>query len=319
MQGCFQQPANLQRIAAATPSPAVDFDSPSIIIPNQPLAPALFPHDHPARSKVSSVLKKKIPLYLTSEEREGLRAAGKFNAKLIDFLRQHVAEGISTDKLDRLAHTFTTDHGHVPACLNYKGYPRTICASINEVVCHGIPNTRPLKSGDIVNIDVTTIVDGWYGDQSETFLIGDVSDVAKRLVQTTFDSLFVGIAAARPGCAVIEIGRAIQSFAARAGYSVVREYQGHGIGRDFHQEPGIPHVPQLASAREFLHPGTCFTIEPMLNIGTWETVLDKRDKWTVRTRDNTLSAQFEHTLLMTENGPEILTLTQHGPQQGHRF
>ncbi len=265
------------------------------------------------------MLKKKIPLYMNQEEREGLRAAGRFNAQLMDYLRPHVIEGASTDKLDRMALTYTRDHGHTPACLNYKGYPRTICASVNEVVCHGIPNTRPLKSGDIVNIDLTTIVDGWYGDQSETFLIGEVSEAAKRLVQTTFESLYIGIQAARPGCAVIDIGRAIHAFATQAGYSVVREYQGHGIGRDFHQEPGIPHVPQLTSTRDFLHPGTCFTIEPMLNIGCWETVLDKRDKWTVRTRDNALSAQFEHTLLMTETGPEILTLTRLGPQVGHRF
>jgi methionyl aminopeptidase len=237
----------------------------------------------------------------------------------MDFLRPHVAEGMSTEKLDRLAYVYTMDHGHTPACLNYKGYPKTICTSVNEVVCHGIPNTRPLKSGDIVNVDITTIVNGWYGDQSETFLVGDVSDAARRLVQTTFDALFVGIHAARPGGTVTEIGRAIQAFAAQAGYSVVREYQGHGIGRDFHQEPGIPHYPQLTSNRDLLRPGTCFTIEPMLNMGTWETRLDKKDKWTVRTKDGALSAQFEHTLLMTDAGPEILTLTQHGPQEGHRF
>ena len=266
-----------------------------------------------------SLLTKKIPLYLSPEEREGLQAAGRFNASLMDYLRPHVVEGMSTEKLDRLAYVYTMDHGHTPACLNYKGYPKTICTSVNEVVCHGIPNTRPLKSGDIVNVDITTIVNGWYGDQSETFLVGEVSDAARRLVQTTFDALFVGIHAARPGGTVTEIGRAIQAFAAQAGYSVVREYQGHGIGRDFHQEPGIPHYPQLTSNRDLLRPGTCFTIEPMLNMGTWETKLDKKDKWTVRTKDGALSAQFEHTLLMTDAGPEILTLTQHGPQEGHRF
>ena len=258
-------------------------------------------------------------MYLTEEEREGLRTAGRFNASLMDFLRPHVVEGNSTDKLDKLALTYTRDHGHIPACLNYKGYPKTIWTSVNEVVCHGIPNSTPLKSGDIVNVDITTIVNGWYGDQSETFLIGEVSPAARRLVQTTFDSLFIGIRALRPGCMVTDIGRAIQTFAAAAGYSVVREYQGHGIGRDFHQEPGIPHFPQPASNRDLLRPGTCFTIEPMLNIGTWETRLDKKDKWTVRTRDGALSAQFEHTILMLETGPEILTLTQDGPREGHRF
>lgn len=263
--------------------------------------------------------KREIPLYLRDEEREGLRNASRFNAKLMDFLRPQVVAGVSTNQLDQLAHDFTRDHGHVPACLGYLNYPKTICASVNEVVCHGIPNTRPLKDGDIVNIDITTIVDGWYGDQSETFLIGNVSQAARRLVQATFDSLFVGIRACRPGCVVTEIGRAIQAFAHKAGYSVVREYQGHGIGRDFHQEPGVPHFPSLNSNRDVLRPGTCFTIEPMLNIGSWQTRVDKRDKWTVRTIDGALSAQFEHTILMTESGPEILTLTANGPQEGHRF
>jgi len=260
-----------------------------------------------------------IPLYLKEEERDGLRAAGLFNAQLMDFLRPHVKEGVSTEKLDKLANEYTLDHGHVPACVGYLGYPKTICTSINEVVCHGIPNTRPLKDGDIVNVDITTIVNGWYGDQSETFMIGNVSNSARRLVQATHDALFVGIHAARPGGTVTEIGRAIQTFATKAGYSVVREYQGHGIGRDFHQEPGVPHFPTLKSNRDLLRPGTCFTIEPMLNIGSWQTRVDKKDKWTVRTIDGALSAQFEHTILMTEDGPEILTFTKDGPQEGHKF
>lgn len=263
--------------------------------------------------------KKPIPLYLHEEEREGLRAAARFNAQLMDFLRPNIKEGTSTDRLDQMAREYTLDHGHTPACLGYLGYPKTICTSINEVVCHGIPNTRPLKDGDIVNVDITTIVNGWYGDQSETFMIGNVSSSARRLVQTTFDALFVGIRACRPGCTVTEIGRAIQSFASKAGYSVVREYQGHGIGRDFHQEPGVPHFPSLTSNRDLLRPGTCFTIEPMLNIGSWKTRVDKKDKWTVRTVDGALSAQFEHTILMTEAGPEILTVTSEGPQEGHKF
>lgn len=265
------------------------------------------------------LLRKAIPLYLTEEERDGLRTAGRFNAQLMDYLRPHVVEGTSTDKLDKLAHEYTLDHGHIPACLGYKGYPKTICTSVNEVVCHGIPNTRPLKSGDIVNVDITTIVNGWYGDQSETFLIGDVSESARRLVQITFDALYVGIHASRPGGTVLDIGRAIHAFATKAGVSVVREYQGHGIGRDFHQEPGVPHFPELTAGRSILRPGTCFTIEPMLNLGVAGTRLDKKDKWTVRTQDGMLSAQFEHTILMTENGPEILTGTQNGPKEGHQF
>ncbi len=264
-------------------------------------------------------LSKPIPLYMTEEERNGLRKASRFNAQLMDFLRPQVVEGVTTNHLDQLANRYILDHGHVPACVGYNGYPKTICTSVNEVVCHGIPNDRALRNGDIINVDVTTIVDGWYGDQSETFLIGDVSAAARRLVQTTFDSLFIGIEACRPGCTVTEIGRAIQQFAHKAGYSVVREYQGHGIGREFHQEPGIPHFPQLISGRYHLLPGTCFTIEPMLNIGGRKTRLDQNDGWTVRTMDNSLSAQFEHTILMTESGPEILTLTQNGPQKGFVF
>ena len=261
-------------------------------------------------------LKKQIPLYLNEDERDGLRAAGRFNAGLMDVLRPHVVAGTTTLELDKIAHTYTRDHGHVPACLGYNGYPNTICTSVNEVVCHGIPNDVPLAEGDIVNVDITTIVDGWYGDQSETFMIGTVSDAARQLVQTTYEALFKGIRVCKPDCRVSTIGRAIQTFARSASYGVVREYQGHGIGRDFHQDPGIPHFDDIASKRKILKPGTCFTIEPMLNIGGWKTRLDKTDGWTVRTMDNKLSAQFEHTILMTEEGPEILTLTQDGPQEG---
>ena len=261
-------------------------------------------------------LKKMIPLYTDPAQVEKLRAASRFNAELMDVIREHVREGVTTAELDRLAHEYTLDHGHTPACLGYHGYPKTICTSINEVVCHGIPDNTMLQAGDIINVDLTTIVDGWFGDQSETFMIGDVSDDARRLVQTTFEALFVGIHACKPGGPVILIGRAIQDFAHKAGYSVVREYQGHGIGQAFHQDPGVPHFPAPTSRRDIIHPGTCFTIEPMLNVGGWRTKLDKSDGWTVRTMDKKLSAQFEHTLLMTEDGPEILTLTKHGPQEG---
>lgn len=266
-----------------------------------------------------SLLKKKIPTYKDPEELDGLRSASRFNAELMDFLRPHVKEGVSTAHLDQLAYNYTVDHGHTPACLGYHGFPNTICTSVNEVVCHGIPNDEPLKDGDIVNVDLTTIVNGWYGDQSETFMIGKVSESARRLVQTTFEALFLGIHAAKPGKPVSLIGRAIQKFAHTAGYSVVREYQGHGIGQEFHQDPGVPHFPTTTSNRDIIYPGTCFTIEPMLNIGGWKTKLDKGDGWTVRTMDRKLSAQFEHTILMTESGPEILTLTHDGPQEGDVF
>lgn len=261
----------------------------------------------------------KLPQYNSEEEREGLRAAGRFNARLLDHLREHVRAGVSTNHLDKLAEEFTRDHGHIPACLGYNGYPNTICSSLNEVVCHGIPNECELVDGDIVNIDCTTIVDGWYGDQSETFLIGEVSDEARRIVQAAFDALWIGIHATHPFCAVIEIGKAITRFARRQGLGVVENYQGHGIGRKFHQEPGIPHVPFPRSRNEILAPGVSFTIEPMLNLGKAATDPPLDDGWTVLTADRSLSAQFEHQILMTEDGPEILTLTENGPREGHQF
>lgn len=234
----------------------------------------------------------------------------------MDFLRPYIKPGITTFEIDRLAEAYTRDHGHTPACLGYHGYPKTICTSINEVVCHGIPNEKPLESGDIVNVDLTTIVNGWHGDQSETFMIGEVSAEARALVQVTHDSLYLGIHAAVANGSVVMIGEAIYDYAKQFGYSVVREYQGHGIGKEFHQDPGIPHFPEGRARKLLLRPGTCFTIEPMLNQGTWRTKLDKDDGWTVRTLDRKLSAQFEHTILMTEDGPEILTLTENGPQEG---
>jgi methionyl aminopeptidase len=262
----------------------------------------------------------KCPLYLTEEEREGLRAAGRFNAQLMDHVRPIVKAGITTLELDKIVYEYTMDHGHIPACLGYKSYPNSLCTSVNEVVCHGIPNKMPLRDGDIVNVDLTTIVDGWHGDSSETFLIGNVSAEARRLVQATFEALYIGIQAIQLFGKISDIGRAIERFARTQGLSVVQEYQGHGLGREFHQEPGVPHyVPKTGVAQVVIEPGMCFTVEPMLNIGTWRTMLDTRDKWTVRTMDLSLSAQFEHSILITETGPEILTLTKDGPQCGHRF
>ena len=261
----------------------------------------------------------KIPIY-NEEEREGLRAAGRFNAQAMDFIRPHVKEGITTLELDRLVYEYTLDHGHTPACLGYKNYPNTICTSVNEVVCHGIPNRMPLRDGDIVNVDLTSIVDGWHGDSSETFLIGRVSDEARKLVQAAFDSMHVGINAIHPYGKLTDIGRSIERFARLQGFSVVQEYQGHGLGREFHQEPGVPHyVPKTGASTVVLEPGMCFTVEPMINAGTWRTMLDNRDRWTVRTMDLSLSAQFEHTILVTESGPEVLTYTKNGPLPGHKF
>lgn len=257
---------------------------------------------------------------LIEAERDMMRRAGRFNAQLMDMLREHVAPGVATGKLDRLAYDFIKDHGHLPACLGYKGYPKTICTSINDVVCHGIPDDREeLREGDLVNIDVTTIVDGWHGDSSETFLLGEVSDDARRVTQAAFDSLYIGIDALSPGCRVSDLAEAITLEAHRREMSVVRDYVGHGIGTKFHQDPSIVHYPTPESKRRMLPPGVCFTVEPMINLGIYGTDLDSVDGWTVRTKDGQLSAQFEHTILMTEEGPEVLTFTENGPRRGHKF
>ena len=258
-------------------------------------------------------------LRLGRYERDAMRAAGKFNAELLDFLRPHIKAGVTTGEIDRLVYDYTVGHGHVPAPLGYQGYPKSCCTSVNEVICHGIPGDYVLKDGDIVNVDVTTKVDGWHGDQSEMFLIGAVSDEAARVTQCAFDCLYLAIDAIEPWGRIAAIGEAIVKHAHGMGFSVVEDYIGHGLGRDFHQKPNIPHVPTRQSKVERLEPGVCFTIEPMINAGTNATVLDRTDGWTVRTRDGRPSAQFEHTILMTETGPEVLTVTQLGPKPGHRF
>lgn len=260
-------------------------------------------------------------LALAPSQYEMMRAAGRFNAELMDVLRPHVQPGRTTAEINRLVHEYTLDHGHVPACLGYRGFPRSCCTSINEVICHGIPGDEVLKEGDIVNVDLTSIVDGWFGDQSETFLLGDVSLEAQQVSQCALDGLYLAIEAIGVNSRIVEIGNAVKQEADRYGFSVVREYVGHGLGRKFHQDPSIPHCPGVFPDQDRIRipVGICFTIEPMINVGTYRSKLDRNDNWTVRTADGKLSAQFEHTVLMTEEGPEILTLTQHGPQAGHRF
>ncbi|MBM4091280.1 MAG: type I methionyl aminopeptidase [Planctomycetes bacterium] len=256
---------------------------------------------------------------LNKAERNAMRAAGRFNAQLMDFIRPTVKAGVTTREIDELVHQYTIRHGHVPASLGYQGFPKSCCTSVNDVICHGIPGDYALKPGDLVNVDVTSIVDGWHGDQSETFLIGETSEEARALTQCALDCLHAAILAITPSCRVSIIGEVISDLAQARGFSIVREYVGHGLGRRFHQEPSVPHYPTRQSRQDHLHPGTCFTIEPMVNAGKRYTALDRTDGWTVRTRDGKLSAQFEHTILMTEDGPEILTQTQHGPQADHRF
>ncbi len=258
-------------------------------------------------------------LKLTARERDAMRYACRFNSQLMDHLRTFVVPGVKTIEIDKIIHDYTLEHGHRPATLGYRGYPKSCCTSINEVICHGIPDNYALREGDIINIDITSIVDGWYGDQSETFCIGKIRDDVRKVVQCSFDSLYAAIDALSPGCRVSEIGEAIEKLARKSGFSVVEEYVGHGLGREFHLEPSIPHVVTAAARRTRLEPGMCFTIEPMINLGVKRTVLDKKDGWTVRTADGKVSAQFEHTVLMTETGPEVLTYTKTGPQRGHKF
>ena len=270
------------------------------------------------------MIRKTPRIRLSQKERVMMRSAGQFNASLMDHIRPLLTVGVPTGDIDTAVHEFTVGHGHVPACLNYAGdtvpFPKSCCISVNEVVCHGIPGPKELEDGDIVNVDLTTIVDGWHGDQSESFLIGTPSEEAIRLTQCAFDCLYKAIDAITPGCRVVKIGEAIVPFVKNHfGYGVVDKYVGHGIGMLFHQRPNIPHIPTQQSRRDRLDPGMCFTIEPMVNQGTHRTRLDPKDGWTVRTADKRLSAQFEHTILMTEEGPEILTLTQDGPQRGHQF
>jgi methionyl aminopeptidase len=263
--------------------------------------------------------KKRSNLLLTAAGRDSMRRAGHFNAQLMDELRKHVRAGVTTESIDRIVHAYTLDHGHRPATLGYQGFTKSCCTSVNDVICHGIPGDYELREGDIVNVDITTVVDGWFGDQSETFLIEPVDDLSRAVTQCALDCLYLAIENLRPGCRVATIGETIVPEAQRRGFSVVREYVGHGLGRNFHQDPSIPHFPNRQARVDRLLPGMAFTVEPMINAGSRFTKLDKHDGWTVRTKDGKPSAQFEHTILMTEDGPEILTPTINGPQSGHQF
>ena len=265
------------------------------------------------------MLQNRKKLLLQKAGRDAMGVAGAFNAQLMDYVRPYIRAGITTGEIDQLIYDYTLDHGHKPATLGYQGFPKSCCTSVNDVICHGIPCEYELKDGDIVNVDLTSIVNGWFGDQSETFLIGEVCDEARRVTQCAFDCLYIGIEALTPGCKVAAIGEAIVAEAHSRGFTVVREYVGHGLGRQFHQDPSIPHYPNRQSRQDRLLPGMAFTVEPMINAGSRFTKLDKSDGWTVRTKDGRFSAQFEHTVLMTEAGPEIMTLTQDGPQKGFEF
>ena len=239
-----------------------------------------------------------------------MRKAGRLAAEALDMLTPHVAPGVSTEALDRLLFDFALDHRSYPATLGYRGYRKSICTSINHVVCHGIPDSKPLRGGDIVNIDVTLIVEGWHGDSSRMYLVGDVARRAQRLVEVTYEAMMRGIEAIRPGGATGDIGAAIQEFAEAERCSVVRDFCGHGLGRLFHDEPNILHYGRRGEGLT-LREGMLFTVEPMINLGRPQVKI-LSDGWTAVTRDRSLSAQFEHSVGVTATGVEIFTVSPAG-------
>lgn len=244
----------------------------------------------------------------------GMRKAGKLAAEVLDMITPHVVPGVTTEELDRICHLFITKNGAIPAPLNYKGFPKSICTSKNHIICHGIPDETVLKEGDIMNIDVTVILDGWYGDTSRMFMVGDKIPVkAKRLVEVTYDCLMYGIEAVKPGATLGDIGHAIQSHAEANRFSVVRDFCGHGLGRTFHEPPSVVHYGEPKTGI-MLEPGMFFTIEPMINTGDWRMKI-LADGWTAVTRDRGLSAQFEHSLAVTDDGFEIFTHSPKGYTQ----
>ena len=241
----------------------------------------------------------------TPEQVEGIRRAGRLVIETLDLVAPHIRPGMTTDEINTMVYDFTIRHGAIPAPLNYRGFPKSVCISINEVICHGIPGDRPFKDGDIVNVDVTSILNSYYADASKTFFVGTPGADAQKIVNVSRQCLAEGMAVVRPGSTVGDIGYAIQSYAEAQGCSVVREFVGHGVGVDFHEAPQIPHYGKPGSGVRLV-PGMVFTIEPMINLGKKElVVLD--DGWTAVTKDGSLSAQFEQTLLVTESGVESLT------------
>ena len=246
-------------------------------------------------------------LIKTPEQIEGIRRSGSLNTAVLDRVAEQIHAGMSTAEIDRLVYDYTVAHGGIPACLGYEGFPKSVCTSINEVVCHGIPSEDEiLEEGDIVNVDCTTILDGYYADASRMFVIGKTTPQKQKLVDVAKECLEIGMQAARPFSFVGDIGNAIEKHAKKNGFSVVRDLCGHGVGVKFHEEPDVVHYGKKGTGM-LLVPGMVFTIEPMINMGTWEVFIDEEDGWTVVTEDELPSAQWEHTFVMTENGLEILT------------
>ena len=241
---------------------------------------------------------------------DSMRRAGKLAAEVLDFITPHVVPGVTTGKLDQLCHNFIIDHGAIPSPLNYRGFPKSICTSINHVVCHGIPGEKVLRNGDIVNIDITVTLDGWHGDTSRMFPVGNIGVKAKRLVEITYQALMRGIEVVQPGATLGDIGYAIQSFVEDQRFSVVRDFCGHGLGRIFHAPPSILHYGTPGEGTK-IREGMFFTIEPMINAGRYETKV-LSDGWTAVTKDRSLSAQFEHSIGVTKDGCEIFTTSPGG-------
>jgi len=246
-------------------------------------------------------------LIKTKDQIEGIKNSAKINNGLLDLISEKIKEGMATEEIDKLAYDYTVSNGGIPATLNYDGYPKSICVSINNEVCHGIPSKEViLKSGDIVNVDATTILNGYYSDASRMFMIGEVNEKAKKLVQVTKECLNKGLQAAKPWGFLGDIGAEIQEYAGSNGYSVVRDFGGHGVGLDIHEEPFVFHFGRRGTDM-VLAPGMVFTIEPMINAGSHETYIDKNNGWTALTADGSLSAQWEHTVLVTEDGIEVIS------------
>ena len=246
--------------------------------------------------------------HYTPEQVEGIRLAGQIASRAIDEAAKAIAPGVTTDQLDAIAHEYMLDHGAYPSTLGYRGFPKSCCTSVNEVICHGIPDSTVLEDGDIVNIDVTAYIGGFHGDLNRTFGVGTISEEAALLIERTEEAMNRGIKAVKPGREVNVIGRAIEAYANRFGYGVVRDFTGHGVGKEFHSGLIIPHYDASPAHNEIMEEGMVFTIEPMLTLGSiaWDLW---SDGWTVTTKDKSLSAQFEHTLVVTATGAEVLTLS----------
>ncbi|MEO7070858.1 MAG: type I methionyl aminopeptidase [Nostocoides sp.] len=279
--------------------------APGTISPRRPVPASI---DRPEYVDKPSPDRHLSPEVKDAETVDKMRIAGRIAARALAAAAAAIAPGVTTDEIDRVGHEFLLDHGAYPSTLGYRGFPKSLCTSVNEIVCHGIPDDRRLEDGDIVNIDITAYIHGVHGDTDATYLCGEVDEESRLLVERTHEAMMRGIKAALPGREINIIGRVIESYAKRFGYGVVRDFTGHGIGRSFHSGLVVPHYDAAPAYDTLIEPGMTFTIEPMLNLGTHEWDMWE-DKWTVVTKDRRRSAQFEHTIHITESGNEILTLT----------